>query len=569
MDIKKYIKYRIDRIFSRGLTHQLIVLVFVIIIILAIVSVFMKLVFDYPITAAFWESLMQFIDTGNISAVEANFGIVITFLSVTFIGVCGWGLLIAMINNSLQDKIHNLSKVNAFIMEKNHSIILGYGEEALTIIEEFINGRAKKIVLLSKSDTDAIKKRISFLIKKRKIDIIVRQGNPNIIENLKLLNIEKASSISIINDDDADSIKILLSLRMIAKGDRNKKDNSQSETKITPMNICVLVNNRNSIELIKSIEDKDNFIIHIIYKYEILYKLIAQSIIYTGLSSVYEELFSYEGPDIKIESKHNHSNSKFIDVASKYLSNIADSKVLMGIIKKDKNLLYIPNSDYIIESKDKLVILYTNYTENKKELNISKHITEETSQKNNILLICNDSQNKELIDIIKSYNKEVKIIRMNYNEIDKEDNKYECIYKKLTKEDITKIILISEDIETDVKAINTLLIIRQFITKENPHIPVLSLINSIENRELIKSDDIRDFIVSGNLIGMLMAHAAFNPYMLYVFEDLLSKNGKDIIIKKYKPAENKNNFKDIYLDLLDKNEIIIGYKKDDTIILNP
>ena len=324
---------------------------------------------------------------------------------------------------------------------------------------------------------------------------------------------------------------------MIAKGDKNKKDNNLYETKINPMNICVLVNNKNSIELIKSIEDKNNFIIHIIYKYEILYKLIAQSIIYTGLSSVYEELFSYEGPDIKIEIKHNHSNSKFIDVASKYLSNITDSKVLMGVIKKDKNLLYIPHSDYIIENEDKLVILYTNYTENEKELNISKHIAEETSHKNNILLICNDSQNNELIDIIKNYNKEAKITRMNYDEIDKENNKYEFVSNKLT--------------------------------KENPHIPVLSLINSIENRELIKSDDIRDFIVSGNLIGMLMAHAAFNPYMLYIFEDLLSKNGKDIIIKKHTPIENKNKFKDIYLNLLDKNEIIIGYKKDDTIILNP
>ena len=115
---KRYIKYRIDRIFSKGLTHQLVVLVFVIVIILAVVSIFMKLVFDYPITKGFWDSLMQFIDTGNISAVEANLGIVVTFLSVTFIGVCGWGLLIAMINNSLQDKISNLSRGNAFIMEK-------------------------------------------------------------------------------------------------------------------------------------------------------------------------------------------------------------------------------------------------------------------------------------------------------------------------------------------------------------------------------------------------------------------------------------------------------------------
>ena len=571
---KRYIKYRIDRIFSKGLTHQLVVLVFVIVIILAVVSIFMKLVFDYPITKGFWDSLMQFIDTGNISAVEANLGIVVTFLSVTFIGVCGWGLLIAMINNSLQDKISNLSRGNAFIMEKNHSIILGYGEEALTIIEEFINGRAKKIVLLSKTDTDSIKKRISFLNKKRKVDIIVRQGNPNIIENLKLLNIEKASSISVINDNDADSIKILLSLKMIYNEAKKKSEN------INPMNICVLVNNKNSIELIKSIEE-ENFIIHIVYKYGILYKLIAQSIIYTGLSSVYEELFSYEGPDIKIEYKHNHSNSKFVDVASKYLSDTIDSKVLLGIIKDKKSditnsdckikseykELYIPNPNYKIIENDKLVVLYTNYTENEKKLDISKHIAEKTSNKNNILLICNDKQSNELIDTIKSYNneEETNIIQINYDKI---DYKSDFISKKLNEEKITKIILISEDVETDIKAINTLLIIRQVIKEENHHIPVLSLINSIENRDLIRSDDLRDFIVSGNLIGMLMAHASFNPDMLYIFNELLSEDGKDIIINKYNIG-HVNKFKDTYLKLLNNNEIIIGYKKDDTIILNP
>lgn len=559
-NVKRYIKYRIDRIFSSGLTYQLIVLVFVIITILTIVSIFMKLVFDYPVTEAFWESLMQFIDTGNISAVEANFGIVITFLAVTFIGVCGWGLLIAMINNSLQDKIQNLSRGNAFIMERNHSIILGYGEEALTIIEEFINGRAKKIGLLSKTDTDSIRKRISFLNKKRKIDIIVRQGNPNIIENLKLLNIEKSKSISIINDNDADSIKILLSLKMIA--DKSKNTN--------PMNICVLVNNENSIELIKSIEEKGKFIIHIVYKYEILYKLIAQSIIYTGLSSVYEELFSYEGPDIKIESEHIYNGSKFSDIAEKYLSNAADSKVLLGIIGKDK-YLDIPKPEYEINKNDKLVVLYTNGEEyNEYKRNISKHTPEELSLINNVLIICNKNQSFELTNIIKSYNKESEIKIMDYDEIDKENNKYNFMSNKLKSEDISKIILISEDIETDVKAINILLIIRQVIKeKGNRHIPILSLINSIENRDLIQSDNLRDFIVSGKLIGMLMAHAAFNSDILYLFNGLLSKNGKEDIIIKSCESEICKTFKDIYFDLLNKGEIVIGYKKDDGIILNP
>ena len=145
--LSKYIKYKIDRVFNKGLLYQLMILTLIIIISLFIISVLMRIFFNYPILEAFWDSLMQFIDTGNISAAEADRGfngVVIIFLGVTFFGVCGWGLLIAMINNSLQERIKNLSNGNAFIMERNHSIILGYGEEALTIISEFISGRAKK-----------------------------------------------------------------------------------------------------------------------------------------------------------------------------------------------------------------------------------------------------------------------------------------------------------------------------------------------------------------------------------------------------------------------------------------
>ena len=97
-------------------------------------------------------------NTGNISSVEGNTGVVITFLIVTFIGVCGWGSLIAMINKALQDRINNLSKGNEFVMEKNHAIILGYGEEALTIIEEFIKAKIKNIVILSGENIDIIEK---------------------------------------------------------------------------------------------------------------------------------------------------------------------------------------------------------------------------------------------------------------------------------------------------------------------------------------------------------------------------------------------------------------------------
>ena len=568
----KYLKYRIDRLFNKGLLYQLMVLIIVIVSVLLIVSLFMKIVFNYPVLEGFWDSLMQFIDTGNISAAQDDRGfngIVITFLAVTFFGVCGWGLLIAMINNSLQERILNLSKGNSFIMERNHSIILGYGEEVLTIINEFMSGRAKNIVLLSEEDPYNVKKRISFFKNYKRTNIVIRQGNPSIFENLQLLNIERAYSISIVNDDDTQSLKILLSLKKILKEKPN----------IRKLDICILVNRKESIEIIESINDSELFDIHIIYKYEILYKLIGQSITYTGLSSIYQELFDVSGIDIKIEN-NNIQNKTFKDLSSIYINK---KEILMGIVheeyKKHEKIdkinktLLIPSYDKEVKLNDKLAVLYKK-DDSIKNIDTTIHMSDKMIYDHKVLLILDKKKENEIIKEISQYTEEEKIVKLYYDEIENADLKKEFIASKIDNNKITKIVLISETEETDIKAINILLIIRRIVkyNKDNYDIPILSLMNSIENRNLIDSNDIRDFIVSGKLIGMLMATASNNSDLLYVFNDLLTKNGNDIIMIPYEKYFNNHEsmtFYEIYSNLLEKNIVAIGIKLKSEIILNP
>ena len=554
-DIPKYIKYRIDRMLNKGLFYQLMLLVFAIIILLLIVSIFIIIFFNYPPKDAFWDSLMQFIDTGNISSVEGNTGIVLTFLMVTFVGVCGWGSLIAMINKALQDRINNLSKGNAFIMEKNHAIILGYGEEALTIVEQFIMAKVKTIIILSDHNVDIIRKRVSFIKGYKKSNVIIREGNTSRIENIKLLNIAKSSSISIINNDDTESLNILLALKKIIEEEELDKK----------INICVLVHEEDTIEIIKSIEEK-NFVIHIIYKYEILYKLIAQSIIYTGLSNVYEDLFSNDGNVFYIETDHDFDNHTFEDAALKYLDK---GMILLGITKEDRSQLLIPKHDNILKKENRLVVLSRNNNDDsiKEYPDIKPNIIK---YKNNILLICEEKRYEEIIKEISEYMENHNIRMLSYDLIKSQKNKYKFMLEKLKKEEITKIVLISEDNITDVKSINILLIIRQIIRKENLNIAILSLLNSIQKRNLIYSDDVRDFIVSGKLIGMLMAQASLSSNILYIFYGLLSKNGKDIIMSPYSDYfKEPKTFKEVYLSLLNKKIILIGVKRYNDVILNP
>lgn len=567
--ILKYIRYNIDLIFSKGILYQLMVLIFIIITTLLSVAIFMKIAFQYPIIDGFWDSLMQFIDTGNISAAEESNGfnaIVATFLAVTFIGVCGWGLLIAMINNALQERIKNLSNGNSFIMERNHSIVLGYGEEVFTIIEEFIMGRSKKIVLLSNYEASYIKKRISFFKKYKNTKVVIRKGNPSRFENLQLLNIERANSVSIVNEDDAQSLKILLSLkRILQKENKNIFNKKKHKT----LNICMLVNKKENIEIVKSIDDSELFNIHIIYKYEILYKLIGQSIMYTGLSNIYEELFDYKGIDIEIDTKHHCNALNFQNAAFKYLKN---NKILLGIINKEDRTLLIPKANNEkIKASDKLVVLFRRDDE-KKEISITNHINNTNSIiKHRILLILESNKEREVIEEISEYIEKENIVILHYEEIEKQDIKKDFLISQIKNNNITKIILISENIETDTKAMNILLVIRAIIKNYKYDIPILSLINSIENRDLIYSDDIKDFIVSGKLIGTLMATASKDSDLLYVFGDLLTKGGNDIIMIPYNQigTNEKDNFIDIYNYFLNDRKIAIGIKQLSKIILNP
>ncbi len=566
--ILKYIRYNIDLIFSKGILYQLMVLIFIIITTLLFVAIFMKIAFQYPIVDGFWDSLMQFIDTGNISAAEESNGfnaIVVTFLAVTFIGVCGWGLLIAMINNALQERIKNLSNGNSFIMERNHSIVLGYGEEVFTIIEEFIMGRSKKIVLLSNYEASYIKKRISFFKKYKNTKVVIRKGNPSRFENLQLLNIERANSVSIVNEDDSESLKILLSLKRILQKE-NKNTLNKKRHRI--LNICMLVNKKENIEIVKSIDDSELFNIHIIYKYEILYKLIGQSIMYTGLSNIYEELFDYKGIDIEIDTKHHCNALNFKNAASKYFK---DNKILLGIINQEDKTLIIPNNDEKIKTSDKLAVLFRRDDE-KKEINITNHIKNNNDIiKHKILLILEENKEKEVMEEIVEYIEKDNIIILHYEKIEKQDIKKDFLTSEIKNNNITKIVLISENIDTDTKAMNILLVIRAIIKDYKYDIPILSLINSIENRDLIYSDDIKDFIVSGKLIGTLMATASKDSDLLYVFGDLLTKGGNDIIMIAYNKlyTDKEKRFIDIYYNLINEGKIAIGIKKLSTIILNP
>ena len=256
----------------------------------------------------------------------------------------------------------------------------------------------------------------------------------------------------------------------------------------------------------------------------------------------------------------------FEEAALKYMNK---GIILVGIIENDMEFLKVPDSKYTIKKNDKLVTLYKNNDKND-IITANKNDKYNNNIIHNILLISEEKNNNDVTREIKEYIENANLESLSYDAIKMHKNKYQFLLEKIKNSNITKIVLISEDSITDAKSINILLIIRQIIKKENIQLSILSLLDSIQKRNLIYSDNVRDFIVSGKLIGMLMAQASIDYNILYLFYGLLSKNGKDIIISSYsKYFDDNKTFKDAYFDLLYKGIILIGIKRYDDILLNP
>ena len=103
----------------------------------------------------------------------------------------------------------------------------------------------------------------------------------------------------------------------------------------------------------------------------------------------------------------------------------------------------------------------------------------------------------------------------------------------------------------------------------------------INNRELAKITNVDDFIISYNIISLLMSQVSENKHLMRVFEQLFTSEGHEVYIRPiahYITPGTPVNFYTILESSIRKNEIAIGYRimkhghdadKNFGIVLNP
>ena len=151
-----------------------------------------------------------------------------------FTTLCGVGvvaLLIGLVSSTIGDKIEDLRKGKSPVIDENHTLILGYGEKVFAILRELREANSNQahasVVILSETEKEevetAVKERMGDMGPTR---VVVRQGSPYSVHDLRKVGAGRAKSIIILSESDDDgedadaaadmgAIKTLLALRRI------------------------------------------------------------------------------------------------------------------------------------------------------------------------------------------------------------------------------------------------------------------------------------------------------------------------------------------------------------------
>jgi voltage-gated potassium channel Kch len=526
---------------------------------------------------------ISFMRTLNAEAMNESMNSVIYALSmvaIATISIFFVSILIGLLTGGIQSKIWSLRKGRSMVIEKNHTIILGWSEMVYTIISELIeaNSNQKKscIVIMGNKDKvemeDSIREKVPVSKNTR---IICRQGNPIDVNDLIIVNLNTSKSIIIIGDLDSNVIKTILAIIS------NKLDRKE------PFHIVAMIKELENLEVAKIAGMNQ---VEFILAKDFIPKIIAQTSRQPGLSIVYNELLDFKGDEIYIAHIKELAGKTFKEI----LFLFEDSSVIgitydsVAKLNPPMDTIINENNNIIAISEDDDTILLSGLTEyniNKSVIIRNKLIDKKIER--TLILGWND-QIESIIREIDNYVIKGSLItvaaNLNGKEIDLK-NKYSHFLNNLEIEFISTnitdrnelsvlvskiynhIIILSRreiDIqEADAETLITLLHLRDIVEKEKLNFSITTEMLDINNRKLAKIAKVNDFIVSDKMISFLLTQIAENKILNSVFEDILNAEGSEIYIKKvrnYVEIDKSVNFYTLVESASLKNEIVIGYK---------
>ncbi|NQW28495.1 MAG: potassium transporter TrkA [Flammeovirgaceae bacterium] len=532
-----------------------------------------------------WLNLTHVLDPGTVGGNEGGWPFLIFMMTVTLTGLIIITILIGLISNGIMDKIETLRKGRSFVIEQNHVVILGWSSKIFTIISELIIANANRkdaaIVILADKDKVAMEDEIRDKVKSFDTTrIICRTGNPIDLDDLQITNPTESKSIIILDKDNASSdsqiIKTIVAIT------------THSFKRAKPYHITAEIKDRKNLEVAKMVGKNE---VELILSDEIISRIMVQTSRQSGLSVVYVELMDFDGDEIYFAEAPSLIGKTYRELLFAY-----HDSAIIGIHLANNSVVLNPPMDSVFALGDKVIGITedddTLIPDEKKAIDIQDdnilYTEKEPAHPEDILILGWNFRGTLIISELDNYvspGSNVKVVsKFEESKLEIEQLQTELKNITLTTElmDTTDrasleqldlatfnyVILLSYKShypiqEADAQTLITLLHLRNFSERNETNFKIVSEMLDMKNRILANITSADDFVVSDNLVSLLMSQVSENKFLMRVFEELFNSSGSEIYTRdaaEYVQIDTPVNFYTILESAARRNETAIGYR---------
>ncbi|MEU4290860.1 hypothetical protein AB0E63_21755 [Kribbella sp. NPDC026596] len=492
-----------------------------------------------------WMGLLRTLDPGTMGGDQGGLVFLGLMLAVTLGGIFIVSSFIGVLTTGLENKIAELRKGRSRIVERDHTVVLGWSEQIFTVVAELVQAnqsqRRSCVAILADHDKvemdDAIRARVPELGRTR---VVCRSGKPLHPADLDLVSLSSARSVMVLPSDGPDSdihvVKVLLSL------------GSRAATGDGPHIVAAVCDSTN----LPAARLAGGRRAQLVRADELAVRLIVNAHRQSGLSAVCADLLAFAGNEFYLRSEPQLAGTTFGTALHAYELGIP-----VGLRHADGTITLNPTGDQPITATDELIVLAEDDTlirpagaaPHVVEAAISARPRHDPAPERTLMLGWNERapQIIELLDTFAFPGSHVliacpdvvdQLIGATTNltvEVIRADPANRVELEALDPQFCQHVIVLSADglgaQEADARTLITLLHLRDLAESLDQPYSIVSEINDDANREIAEVTRADDFVVSEKLISLLLTQLTENRHLAAVFEDLFNPTGAEIYLK--------------------------------------
>jgi voltage-gated potassium channel Kch len=499
-----------------------------------------------------WMSAMRAMDAGTLGGDDGSPLYLFLMLLVTLGGIFVVSSLIGVLTSGLGRKLDDLREGRSRVIEDGHTLILGWSGHIHTVVAELCAADESDgggvVVIVADKDKVAMEDELSVKVpNRRKSRVVVRRGSPIDLDDLDLGSPETARAIVVLGpegavDPDASVIKTVLALTAHKKR-ASGKHHIVAELRDPKNKIPAKMVGRDEVELVVTSD--------------VIARIAVQTCRQSGLSAIYGDLLDFGGDEIYFHAEEKLAGKTFGEVLSAF-----EHAAVIGLYGEKEGVRLLPPMETRLQRGDELVVVAEDDDKivltgspkaapdtsaevaparppkraertlilgwNARGTTIVSELDQYAAPGSELCIVADDDAPERALADLKLAHHTVKIVRGDISDrrvIDAIDpRRFEHVVT-LSYADKLGVQ------EADAVTLVALLHLRDIEEKHGESFSVVSEMLDVKNQRLAEVTKADDFIVSDNLVSLLLAQLAENKRLGAVFEDLFDADGAEIYLK--------------------------------------